>query len=229
MKWMCCIIVAMAGMMVGAEDASASRAKAQRLVKEQKWAEAYKAYRSYIFTPGLDGAETAEDVKNGVKCLEELKRFAEFDEFVEEVLKAHSEVPEAILGVVRCYQNCEFTVIRGDPPLLLRGDHSKKARNGYRYCSGGLTERDRVRVLQILTEWRLDGDTKARPEMTQKQAQEFYYCLVGVLEANRTSRSDGWKFQELTDIAEFPDVEAEFQAERDNPGAPVDEEGNPIF
>jgi hypothetical protein len=216
------VAVALCGMAMAQAPAD-QRAQARKLKLDGNFAEAYQAYRAYVFAPGLDADQTAEDLLDGVACLQALQRIKETDGFVEEVLKAHADQLAVVVAAARATLDAPSYgfLIAG---AFERGGH----RGGGEPVTSG--ERDRVRALQILVQ-----ASPLAGAATDDMSSRFWRALAEALMRGREGGAS-WKLQELSDLAALPDYEpgrwgwrGGYGGGEEGGGAPVDEAGNPVY
>jgi uncharacterized protein YfaS (alpha-2-macroglobulin family) len=179
--------------------------------------DAFASYRSLLTDPTYDGVGIDEHLANAVQCLNRLNRVPEADALLEDTAKAHVGKWRILAAVARGYG-----YVRKDGFIVAgkfeRGSH----RGGGEYAMAG--DRDRVRALQLLAECLpLVAD-----ESDASQAAHFYFQL-GDAFLNQWQGPQAWRLQELTDLTKLPDYELGYGYGGAAPGAPVDEEGNPIY
>ncbi|MEK6234833.1 MAG: MG2 domain-containing protein, partial [Planctomycetales bacterium] len=85
-------------------------------------------------------------------------------------------------------------------------------------------ERDRVRALQLMTQ----AMPLAKQNGSPAEVADFYLGLARMLLNNR-GHADAWRLQTLTNLDESPDHEDGWGYYGRNSGAPVDENGEPVF
>lgn len=202
-----------------AKNSQELRQQAEKLIRDGNWAEAYDKFKTLLLEPEEQGQEVRNDLQNAIRCLSNLGRISEADELLEGTVEAQSENAWALRGVADQYIALDPNgfKISGE---FERGPH----RGGGKPMNSAL--RDRVRALQLMV--------KAMPlfdQLDDKQAVgEFYFNLASQLLYNR-GYYQAWRLQSLTDLSELPDYEENYayyyyQAPK---GAPVDENGDPIY
>jgi hypothetical protein len=197
-----------------------TREAAVKLMKDGNFAEAYEALSRRALDTATDPTEAANDLADGVNCLNRLGREKEFDKFVEDVVAANKEDWAILAKAAELYLNGQHDgfVIAGQ---FERGSHrggQGKYVNSY--------ERDRVRALQLLLEAIRHCKTG-----TAYAPAELHWQLARALLGERGFQG-AWRLQELTDLTQLPDYEEGYRGymygggER---GASVDADGNPIY
>ena len=201
---------------------SEARRMTNKMIEDGNFAEAYEILRARLFDKGTEAKGLANDFENATHCLHKLNRSSEVMLFVEEVVAAHSKNWRICSETAFSYSMMEHTgvIVGGE---YVRGRH--RGGGGRRVQS---EERDRVRALQLFAQARHNAPKKGF------QAHVYYLRWAGALLAGRQGK-DAWRLQVLTDTSELPDYdEAPARFDRHYGrgtvrGAPVDENGDPIF
>jgi uncharacterized protein YfaS (alpha-2-macroglobulin family) len=84
--------------------------------------------------------------------------------------------------------------------------------------------RDRVRALQLMTQ----ALPAARQDDQHVEVAKFYLDLANMLLLGRSGHQ-AWRLQALTDLTTLPDYEQSWAGGRATAGAPVDDQGQPVF
>ncbi len=196
----------------------ARRDKAAQLMRDGNWKEAYDIYADLATDPKGDAMQAPVDLSNAVQCLNQLGRIGEFDAFVEKAVAAHENNWQLLRGAAQQYMsvNHQGVVVAGE---FVRGPH----RGGHAKWVN-VFERDRVRALQILEQALalVGNDAGAKAAVADS--------LANTLLANR-GYGEAWRLQYLTDLATLPDHEEGYYRGYygGSRGAPVDEDGAPVF
>ncbi len=205
-----------------AQDAAALRKRAQTAQRAGNHLDAYNLYTQYIYEVTADAAALAGDVPEVMRCLVQLNRDNETDAVREQLAAAHADQWRILHAVARSYQNANSWgfLIAGE---FERGHH----RGGGQWASSA--ERDRVRALQLMDQaLPLLADEPNAPD-----AARFHLDFASLLLQGRGQRG-AWQLAVLTDWSVLPDYEegghrGHFGHTGQSRGAPVDEEGNPVF
>lgn len=202
------------------------RVLAQTYQKEGKYRDAFQIYQKLATRPNNTGQGVVNDLRGGIQCLRQLNRVSEIDEFRESILKVHSDKPRVLWKVAESLiqgRHYGYIIDR----KFIRGNH----RGGGRYTN--TQEQDRLRALQLMTQAvdqlkNSDGSVLAR---------HIYYDFAMYF-MNGRQGGNAWKLQILTDLKQVPDYldvsqnsgryYRGFQSNGPQ-GAPVDDEGNPIY
>lgn len=211
-----------------AEDSggTVNRDRVKGLFQAGNFNEAYQESRKLLLDPKSDADELPEVLSRAVQSLQNLGRVNEVDDLIESSVKTHPEnwrlIAEAARQIGQMVDHGGF-LIAGK---FERGGH----RGGGQYVSSAA--RDRVRALQLMQQ----ASTLAATDEDKNAAGKLFYdfaLIVGQVEP--------WQLQSLTDLTTLPDYEAGSPWGRrfggrgfihtgdDSRGAPVDEQGNPVF
>lgn len=221
---------------------AAIRAEADRLFSQNNFAEAETLYRRLALDENNDGAKLPDDYGRVVECLNRLNRVKEFDAFAESVVATHDDHWQLLARVARTFLHHEVP----SSGFLIAGEFERGHHRGGGTQVSSMA-RDRVRGLQLMQQ--ALPLLKAAPKATAAQRREFYLNLAELV--GRDRHAEAWKLQLLTDLSELPDYEegggfggggrglfsvpagnAQFGFPRpfpSNSGAPVDENGKPVF
>lgn len=197
--------------------AAPDREQTQKLFKDGNWKEAYDGYRELVLEPKTS---RPDDIVKGLQCLNNLGRQSEIDEFLESVAKAN----EADWSMLRQVGQSYFTTNHFG--FMVAGEfHRGHHRGGGKWVSA--QERDRVRALQLMDRARelAVNDDSAQGNQIGALFTEYARYLVGF-----RGYDGAWRLQYLTDLNELPDYsQGRAHYGGGGRGAPVDEEGNPVY
>jgi alpha-2-macroglobulin len=197
--------------------AAPNREQVQKLFSDGNFNEAYQGFRRLALDPGSDPKKVGRDLDMALQCLMRLNRINEADALIEAVVEVHQGNWRLLWEAARRYMNLPHQgfMIAGE---FHRGHH----RGGGKVVNS--IERDRVRALQLMEQ--------ARPlALNDEQHGEVGEYLLSFAEMllNQRGWGESWRLQYLTDLTELPDFEDGWGYYRDNPGAPVDADGKPVF
>jgi uncharacterized protein YfaS (alpha-2-macroglobulin family) len=168
-----------------------------------------------------ESTEVAEDFRRAIACYQQLSAVHEIDDYREAVAEEHQDDWLVLGAVASSYIAVEHQgfLIAGE---FRRGQH----RGGGKVVHA--TAADRVRALQLFRQALdlLEKDQEARqsPDAASLLGQFATAVMSG------GGHQQPWRLQLLTDLDELPDYEEGWGYYGSGPlGAPVDEEGNPIF
>ncbi|MEZ6127372.1 MAG: MG2 domain-containing protein [Planctomycetaceae bacterium] len=225
------------------QDRDALRRQARKLFDQNNFTEALAIYQPLVLEPANDDAQLSDDFVMVVNLFARLNRVAEFDAFLEAAVEAHADNWRLLHRAAQVLGNHEIAsygfLIAGE---FERGDH----RGGGKMVN--VAARDRVRALQLLlrAEPLMKQDATAKPD----EQGRLYHLLAEVVGSAR--HGEAWKLQTLTDVSQLPDYDettqgggygrgffsvpaqfgrgsGRFIPPRSEKGAPVDEDGNPVF
>jgi len=193
------------------------RAGATRDLRQGNFADAYRVFRALATDPDTDAAVVAEDLRHAVECLGRLNRIDEVDDLLESAVAAHGENVALLREAARQYRTLPHYGYR------VAGEFSRGPRRaggaGGTYAS--VAERDRVRALGLLL--------RARDRLEPLDAEERGALHLELADAVRAPETiSPFELQHLTDLAELPPVEEGYGG-RPYTGAPVTDEGDPVF
>jgi hypothetical protein len=210
------------GSAVMSEEAPPSdqRATAQKAFEKGNWRDAYDIYSKLALDPQDDPKLVGIDLTQAIQCLHQLGRQKDIDELREGVIKAHEKNWRLLQTAAQSYlQQPQFGYIIAGK--FERGHH----RGGGEMVNS--VERDRARAMQLMQQ----GMEAARADDDKPAASQYLYEFAQLLVNNR-GHYDAWRLQVLTDLATLPDYDQGYYFYRYHQqyaGAPVDEEGKPVY
>ncbi len=213
------------------QSESQTRQGAQKEMNAGNFKDAYEQFRRLALDSQTDPRWVSNDLNLAIHCLRQLNRIDEVDAFREAVVKAHSGNWRLLLAAAHSYTNDPHYgyIIAGE---FRRGRH----RGGGRMVNSAT--RDRVRALQLmkqampLAEQEATGELIAGRPSNQgvlREVASFFEQFAGMWLGGRGWR-EAWRLQYLTDLDVLPDYEPGWGGHHAGlQGAPVDEQGNPVF
>ena len=199
-----------------------TRQRARQLLNDGHFAEALPLLRSLAENPQTPGRAAREDLQQAVDCLQRLNRRNEVDELIEAVVQVHTDNWPVLHRAAQIYRSLpHFGHLIGGQ--FERGQH----RGGGVYAS--CEQRDRVRALQLLLQALqvMDRDDA----VTGDERAAVYSDLASAIGPHGSGAA--WRLQVLTDLTKLPDVQKQVRFRGwfggGSGGAPVDEQGNPVF
>jgi uncharacterized protein YfaS (alpha-2-macroglobulin family) len=205
---------------LSAEDPSPQqqRDNVTRLFQAGNYKDAYEGFRRLALDKADDPLQVGKDLEMGVDCLKKLGRIAEADDFVEAVVAVHAQNWRLLEAAARAYETTEHF------GFIVAGKFNRgNKRGGSRYVS--TMQRDRVRALQLLQQG-LDF-VKSGKDLTARAS--FYIHFANVF-LHGAGQHEPWRLQYLTDLSKLPDYEEGYYRYRTGTaGAPVDDEGKPVY
>lgn len=198
-------------------EARQARQKAQQLMQQGNFKEAYEVFEKLCTSPEADAKLVSDDLTNAINCLNRLGNQKMFDELVEKSVKAHADNWRLLQTAARQYMSVPHY------GFIVSGEFERGGRRGGGQMANS-QERDRIRALQLMMQ--------AQPLVLQQEDQEriasFYEDLANQLFYYR-GYYESWRLQYKSDLSTLPDYDDGFPYSRGGQGAAVDEEGNPIY
>ena len=204
-------------LMAAEVDTATLRQRAQKAQKDGNFKNAYEDFQKLTLDPQDDPLLVGDDLSHAIQCLLQLNRIDEADDFREKVIETHK-------GNWRLLQTAARTFQQGDSyGFVIAGKFYRGHRRGEgRYVF--VMPRDRVRALQLLEQAMPlamdDADKPAVATFFSEFAQAWQHSAGG---------NQAWRMQILTDVKEMPDYDDSRWSGGGTNGAPVDDEGNPVF
>ncbi len=206
------------------------RKRAQKEMNDGNYKDAFELFEKLALDPKADPMQVAGDLNMGLGCLANLGLYPDMDGFREKVVKIHSDNWRLLFVAAQTLFN---GVHYG---VMISGEFERGSnRGGGRYVNG--VERDRVRALQLMEQaaknvsWKGGSLMGALTGSKQAEIANFYLEFSRMLQGYR-GHGEAWRLQYLTDLSELPDYEEGYgyhYYDSGSRGAPVDEEGNPVF
>lgn len=191
-------------------------AKLDKLFRDGNFKEAFDGLRRQCLDPKSEPAAVVEAMNRAIQCLNKLSRQKEADALIENTVKLHPKDWQVLFAGAQEYRrlNPYGFMIAGE---FERGPHRGGGQQAY------ATERDRTRALQLMRQ--------AMPLVDQdddKSEVGHFYLNFG--QFFHHGRTDGlaWQLQSLTDLDALPDYQLGYYYPG-TPGAPVDQDGEPVF
>lgn len=194
------------------------RDKAMGLYRDGNYKEAYEIYSRIVLGDEHDPRRLQDDFNMAVSCLQRLNRRHETDAFREKAVETHPDHWHLLKQAAISYFGATHYgyIVAGE---FHRGHH----RGGGRYVNS--YERDRVRALQLLDKSMARTEGKA----LKQEIADLYFRTAQVLLGYR-GHHESWRLQYLTDLSTLPDYEdGHGYRHGGTRGAPVDENGDPVF
>lgn len=200
---------------LGAAGPGEQRQKAEALQKEGNWKDALAIYEELLADENDD--RSGQDLAAAVLSLQALNQQSSRDELVESTLEARPDNWRVLYQAGMIYQ--------GGPSWgrMLDGEFQRGQNNG-----GGswvdASERDRVRAMQLY----LKALAKGEETMNAGERVSVLNGLISALTRNRTHGSNLWSLAIKTPLDVLPDY-GDGRGLSSGSGAPVDDEGNPVY
>ncbi|MFH1265943.1 MAG: MG2 domain-containing protein, partial [Planctomycetota bacterium] len=198
-------------------DNQSKRDRLHQTFRDGNFKDAYEGFRQLALDPADGVLKVGEDLEMATQCLQRLNRVDEIDAFREAVIAIHGENWRLLLAAARNYMNLDHQgfMVAGE---FHRGPH----RGGGEVVNAA--ERDRIRALQLIEQ----AMPIALKDDDHPAVGQFLLELAQMLLNNR-GYGEAWRLQTLSDLSVLPDYEPGWGYGGRMPGAPVDEEGNPVF
>ena len=207
---------------LGAEEkAPATRpadpAKADKQMKAGNYKDAYEIFSALALDPAAEVKKVGDYLTKAVQCLRNLNRADETDEFREKVIAVHAGNWRLLWSAAQGYAGDEHYgyIVAGK---FCRGYHRGQGR------WVGSYERDRVRALQLLEQ----AAAKSVGEPEKAEVGRFWFDFAQSLLGNR-GYQEAWRLQYLSDLAVLPDYDEGGYYGGSGRGAPVAEDGTPVY
>ena len=200
------------------------RAVAAKQFSDGNWKEAHEAYKRLCLEEANTGKLLADDFTKAVQCLRRLQQDHQIDAFREEVIDTHAEDWRLLGAAAQSYRNGpHFGFVVGGE--FRRGNQ----RGGGQYVMS--QERDRVLGLRLMDRARL---LLEEADVTAGEKADFFNQLAAYVLWDREG-GNAWRLQDLTELdGALPDYAEGHRygwgwGRSNGQGAPVDENGDPIF
>ncbi len=196
---------------------SETRERLRKTFQDGNFKDAYEGLRELALNPNADPRQVGDDLQLAIQALQRLNRVNEIDAFREAVIAAHPTNWRLLWTAAQTYLEVQHQgfIIAGK---FERGHH----RGGGQVANA--MERDRVRALQLMVQ----ALPLAQKDDDRAAAADFMLALAGMWLDSRGAR-EAWRLQYLTDLTVLPDYEPGWGYYPQTRGAPVDDNGNPIF
>jgi len=198
-------------------DEAALRAKAANLMKEGLFKEALDLYSRLVLDRDTAREKVPADLLIAVQCLQHLNRHKEIDAFLEKAVTIHGKNWRLLWKAARAYIDAQHWgyMVSGK---FERGPH----RGGGDYVLS--MEYDRVLALRLMVQ------AMALARNDEDHGDLGTFCLdFARMVALFRSGGQSWRLQVLTDLGTLPDFHQGYYYNPGARGAPVDENGKPVY
>jgi uncharacterized protein YfaS (alpha-2-macroglobulin family) len=203
------------------QPAGDRRAEALKAFEKGNYRDAYNTFRALALDPADDPKQVGGDLTYALTALVQLGRVQEQDQLRESVIAVHAKNWRLLQTAAQSFfQSPQFG-------FMVAGKFERGQQRGGNGQMVNSAERDRVRGLQLMQQ----GLQAARSDDDKQAASDYLFTMAQLLLNNRGT-GDAWRLQVLTDLSVLPDYEEGYYYRgwgRENPGAPVDEAGKPVF
>jgi uncharacterized protein YfaS (alpha-2-macroglobulin family) len=208
----------LSGALSAADESATLRENATKLFNQGNYKEAYELFSKLALGEEKVPIQVGEELSRAIDCLGRLNRQNEVDEFRGNVIAKNSQNWMLLQRAAQTfmYGNHYGFMISGK---FERGEH----RGGGKYVNS--QERDRIRALQLYNQ----GMPIIQKESSGNDKCRFYEDFARAILQGR-GYNDSWQMQFLSDLSQLPDYEEGYYGYRgETKGAPVDENGDPVF
>ncbi|MGQ9562323.1 MAG: alpha-2-macroglobulin family protein [Thermogutta sp.] len=190
---------------------------ARKLFKDGQFREALQLFEDSLSDPKADPIRVSEDLCRAWDCLVRLNLVSRIDSVIEKAVDVHAQNWRLLRTSAQLY-----LVIPHIGTII--GNEFQRGEDGNRGKPVNCEERDRVRAMQLMVQ----AIPLVEAEQNRGDAAQFHLDFADIILFGR-GWSEAWRLQALTDLSQLPDYEEGWYFSRNVRGAPVDEEGNPIF
>lgn len=203
-------------------DLDGLRKQALKHQQQGNFKEALEDYSTLATDPQEKDGMVGNDLENAVACMQSLNRIKEADAFREKVVGIHPGNWRVLAATAKSIFGGDHngTIVAG---VFERGPH----RGQGKFVQA--EERDRIRALQLMV--RAMTLLETSPSHQGWEARSFYEEFARMLMGFR-GYQEAWRLQVLSDLTVLPDYEEGnyyWRGRQQTRGAPVDENGNPVF
>ncbi|MFO0881455.1 MAG: MG2 domain-containing protein [Gemmataceae bacterium] len=207
------------GMVVWAADQATPEQKRDKLTKAFQagnYKVAYDGLRELTLDPKADEKKVDTDYTLAVSALIQLGRVDEVDELLESAVKVHGKNWRLLQAAAQSLRTV-------DPHgYIVAGKFSRGwRRQGGRWVN--TAHRDRVRAMQLMQQG------LPLVEKAEKREMANYYLAFAQFIQQGTRFHEAWRLQYLTDLSKLPDYADSHYFGGNSRGAPVDDQGNPLY
>jgi uncharacterized protein YfaS (alpha-2-macroglobulin family) len=192
-------------------------AAVDKLFNDGNFNDAYTGFRQLALAENDDKNRAGRSLEMAINCLRNLGRNQEVDALREAVIAAHPNDWRLLWTAANTFLNGDRFgfIISGN---FERGHH----RGGGRMVNS--QDRDRVQALQLMQR----ALKPALADADKAAASNFLTDFANMFFDGR-GYTEAWRLQYLTNLDELPDYEEGWYRGGQTQGAPVDEQGNPIY
>ena len=193
------------------------RATGTKLFTAGNYRDAYEWLRKLALDPTDDPLRVGDDLDLGVASLQKLGRIDEADDFREAVVAAHAKNWRLLEAAARSYEKTEHF------GFIVAGKFDRGNKRG-----GGRCVHHAARPRAGASAFAASSGT-SHEVRGQKRRGAFYIHFASAL-LNGGGFYEPWRLQYLTDLSKLPDYDEGYFGYRGGAvGAPVDEQGNPVY
>ncbi len=201
-----------------AQPEAQQRSQLQTQMRNGNFRDAYQGFEKLCFDPQADPRQVSSDLTNAIQCLNRLGRLPDFDKLVEKTVQVHAKNWRLLSTAAQQYLQARHFGHQ------VAGDFERGGRRGGGGKMVNTLERDHVRALQLMVQAR----PLAEQDDNKAEVGRFFLQFSNTL-LNGRGYTESWRLQYLTDLSQMPDFGDGYPRYRNYQGAPVDEEGQPVF
>lgn len=186
--------------------------------RDGNYGDAYQGLRTLALNKDTPSTKLSTIVETAISSLLHLNRTADIDEFREQAVAAHPDDWRLLMTVAQSYINVNHS------GFLIGGEFRRGPHRGGGNAAHA-TERDRVRALQLFLRG-MEVTKSADGKVDQSQLlKQFADAVMFAREGDQA-----WRLQSRTNLEQLPDYEQGWASYGGGQtGAPVDNDGNPVF
>ncbi len=198
-------------------DNAKIRSQMEQNLRNGNFKDAYEGFSKLALDANDDPRQVGGDLNRAVNCLQRLNRLDEVDDFREKVIEVHKNNWRLLWAAAQSYMDREHYgfIVAGK---FYRGNK----RGGGKMMNA--QERDRIRALQLMVQ----ALPLAQKDDNHGEVSQFLLSLGQMLLGNR-GYSESWRLQYLSDLKTLPDYDPGWGYYREVAGAPVGEDGKPVY
>jgi len=201
-----------------AADNQAQRDQLLKTMREGNYNDAYQGFRKLALDPNDEPRKVGEDLNSATDCLQRLNRVNEIDAFREAVIEVHQENWRLLWAAAENYMNVQHH------GYIIAGEFQRGSKRGGTGRVVNAVQRDRIRALQLMRQ----ALPLAKQDDDHAAVGNYLLAFARILLNNR-GYSESWRLQYLSNLDELPDYDPGWGYYRQSAGAPVDEDGNPVY
>jgi len=193
-------------------------AAAHQAYRDGNYRDAFDTFGSLLLSENADTAELVQAFPVAIACLKHLNQVSEIDEFRAQVARAHAGNGQLLIAIADSY------LAGPHHGYLIAGEYQR----GHHRGGGKLVNssaRDRTRALELYQQASVLMDKSGDTTTTA----HLWGQLASALQFDRGGNA-AWRLQSLTRLDQLPEYEEGWgNYDPQVSGAPVDEDGQPVF
>ncbi|MCC6127189.1 MAG: alpha-2-macroglobulin [Pirellulales bacterium] len=198
-------------------DSAKIRGQMRKNLQSGNYKDAFEGFSKLALHPHDEPRLVGEDLNNAAACLQNLNRLDELDDLREKVVEIHKNNWRLLGSAAQNY------MIYDHHGFIVAGKfHRGNKRGGGKLVNA--QERDRIRALQLMVQ----ALPLAQKDDDHGEVSGFLLSL-GEMFLNNRGYGESWRLQYLSDLKTLPDYDPGWGYYREGAGAPVGEDGKPIY